>query len=187
MNNSSLLVLSIAVFFISCSSGLTKAKNDQFFGIKEYFENEIITLKENAFLISKKSTYNTKSDSIKQKSKDVNWENEWALFLELDINKPSYYNAMDYSKTRHEERYTNTKKSMPIQSVVLALENNVLKKVSIEIKTSNFISNEKINLEYIPLSSYKIEGRKKTMFSDEENYLIEAQITYELTDSLYLN
>jgi hypothetical protein len=160
-----------ALMIYACSSKPTKKK---YFDIPGYFKNEIREIKEKQSTVSKTSVYNGDTSRIEKKVIDVNWEKEFAIFLESDINKPVYYANLNEAEGGD---YWTFSKKIPIQEVDIdygraedGFPNYQVEHVDIKIIKANLISNTVIDAEYHKGYRYIIQGTQKIEYLNQENH-----------------
>lgn len=175
-NSCCILFLVLATgFLFSCEQ---KVQDKKFFDVPGYFKNEIKYIKQTFRTIIKTTIYNADSSITEFKVSDINWEKEFAIFLESDINKPIYYangnNGGAPSWHGPTDQYHATdayffnSKKLNIQSVILE-HKEAGERIAIVISKSNLISNTNIRACYEKNVSYEIWGQQKIKLSGETN------------------
>lgn len=108
------------------------------------------------------------------RASEINWEKEFAIFLECDINKPAYFANMEiiqatYDPVESSTIYKSKSKKLNIQSLKIVSFNGVTSDVSIQINKSNLISNTTIDAYYTSGVRYSIIGKQTIKQLGEKN------------------
>lgn len=158
---------------VSCN---TKPTEKKYFDIPGYFKTEIGYVKSNYNNLSKLAVYNDDTSRLELKVADVNWNKEWAIFLESDINKPIYYANMSESDFGE---YSSKSDKLSIQSVVLnygknidGIPTNEVVGVELTIVKGNLISSTHIAAGYSRNSKYTIKGKQEIRYMNVVNSFI---------------
>jgi len=162
-------------FFGSCTK---KTADKKFFDVPGYFENEIKSIKNYSSTITKLAVYNADTSYEELNVKDVNWEKEFAIFLETDINKPNYYANMTTVSENfgHRITYQATSDKLKIQKVVVEYRPDTNRMVEISIHKNNLISVTEIHAIYIPDSLYSISGEQKIKnLGDKNTFFVKGE------------
>lgn len=147
-----------------------KTKEKKFFDVPSYFKQEIEYIKTNLSSVSKTSVYNGVISTQYLSVKDINWEKEFGIFLECNINKPVYYANMEVLESpawqgpSEEEKgsvmYISKNKILSIQRVSVDSRKGIVSGINIHLEKSNLISNTFIDAWYVKDSSYTISGEQ---------------------------
>ena len=177
------LVIWIIIFLTSCGSASTEKK---FFDIPGFFTTEIDSLKRSNYIVSKTAVYNGDTSKQKIKASEMNWEKEFAIFLEADINKPAYYGNMKVSSgpgldtNYHTTIYSNGNLKNSIQQIEVGLlelsfGDTMATFVRIKVEKSNLISKTSIEACYSRGYKYWIKGKQKIKnLGDQNNFMVEG-------------
>lgn len=168
------LMLATGIFF-SCGS---KTKEKKFFDVPGYFEKEIEYIKANYSTVSKTSVYNGTTQVKEFNVSEINWNKEFGIFLECDINKPIYYANGDgrfapawhgpQDKFRTYYIYISKSKKLGIQLVNIEHKENG-ERVTVEISKSNLISITDIKASYEKNVCYQISGEQRIKGLGDKN------------------
>jgi hypothetical protein len=176
-------ILPTLVFLNACSNTATTKK---FFDIPGYFKQEVEYIKTNFSTVSKTSVYNNDSSHQDFKVTDVNWEKEFAIFMECDINRPIYYANMKELKSTVNDTNSTTityESSSPktrIQRVKIGFteKGNQPDFVSIQLEKSDLISVTSIEALYVKGSRYQVQGKQKVkQLGDENHFFVEGVLS----------
>ncbi len=171
------LALLFVVFISSCTiQEETKSKYD-FFDIKGFFEAEAKRLSQKRTLSNKIVTQNNQSEI--KKGLPVDWNDELALFIASDLNKPAWINSYKRSEddlrisylaidTNLRTRYIEIKKDQNGKAFFLKIKNI----------SRNMLYESSEELTYIPDSSYTINKNQRVRFLGNNQYQIKGTITH---------
>lgn len=180
-------LFSVICIFLLYACG-SKTGQKKFFDVPGYFKGEIDSIKTNYTTVSKTSVYNGDTNRQELKVMDVNWEKEFALFLECDINKPVYYANVQITPgmpigLSYAEEYTNKSSQGPIKFLMIRKMNvsEEVQLIKISLEKNNLISSTNISLSYNPyfLTSgenpqvdivYSIQGEQYVKSIGEKNH-----------------
>ncbi len=166
----------LLILFISSCNGKQEVKTRaSFFDVKGFFEAESKRLTANHYKADKRVSQNELSEE--KRAVSVNWEDELALFVSSDINKPAWrdsyrikedsiqvsYMAID---TNLRTRYLQIKKDKLGRPVYFRIKNITLSQL--------YESSEE--LTYIPDSIYTINKNQRVRFLGDNNYRIIGKV-----------
>jgi hypothetical protein len=178
-----IFLLATGILF-SCGS---KNSEKKFFDVPGYFRSEIKYIKANFSTVQKRSIYNGDSTRKEFKVMDMNWEKEFGLFLECDINKPIYYANMKIGNSSYDGAtiystlYTNKSEKYPIRGVKIdfckpAEGDDYPISVQINSQRSNLINATQLTAFYKKGERYFIEGTQRIkQLGDENHFFIEGK------------
>jgi hypothetical protein len=163
------------VFFSSCTIQEETKTNYNFFDVKGFFEAEAQRLTNLKSLSNKKVTQNNQSEIKKELS--VDWNDELALFIASDINKPAWSNSYRYSEENLSISYFAIDTNLRTRYLEIRKDKNG-RAVFFKIKniTRNMLYESSEELTYIPDSAYSIFKNQSVRFLGNNNYQIEAII-----------
>lgn len=159
------------VLLFSCGN---KTEEKKFFDIPTFFRSEIANIKTGNFMVTKAYSYNNQGAKMDVRASQINWEKEFAIFLECDINKPAYFANMEildagYDSVERSTIYRSKSKKLNIQSVKVVSFNGVTTDISIRINKANLISNTTIDAYYTSGVRYSIIGTQTIKQLGEKN------------------
>jgi hypothetical protein len=175
-----LLVICIC-FFPSCES---PKESKKFFDIPSYFKEEIHLIKANFTEVNKTYVYNGDTSRKELKVVDIDWEKEFAFFLEADINKPAYYANMKqipypshaFNDSITKTAYGTESKKLNIQFVEVVSHNEKVLSILIRMSKSNLISNTSLEVFYEKDKKYTIVGVQQiNNLGDMNTFFIEGK------------
>lgn len=152
-------------FLFSCEQ---KVQDKKFFDVPGYFKKEIKYIKQTFRAVTKTTIYNADSSITEFKVSDINWEKEFAIFLESDINKPIYYANLKtvpqpaLDTNYHHLKYINIYPKANLQEVYIGFRElssgDQAEFIMIKIKKLNLINVTNIVATYSKNNFYCIEG-----------------------------
>ncbi len=166
-----LYIVCVVSVMLSCEN---KNKDLKFFDIPAFFKQEIEIIKTSNYVVTKSYSYNGEGSKMDMKASDINWEKEFAIFLECDINKPAYFANMEilhapYDSIESSVVYLSRSKKLNIQSVKIESIHGETSTISIKINKSNLISTTSIDAYYYKGTSYSIYGIQTIKKLGEKN------------------
>lgn len=157
------LLLACSGFFLACSGtgGTGNAAKEPstnlqpYFSLEEYFNLEIDRLESDSSEIFKTVEINGSTES--QSVRITNWKNEFAPFIEADINKSAWANSYSIDSTSGSMTYRSKEPDLKTQLIQLQLaDNGSIKSITVENQVQNWIYTAREKLYYIPDSCYQI-------------------------------
>lgn len=143
---------------------------NNYFDLKKYFTEEASRISKNYPQIKKSVSRNgeteTKIVSIQ------NWPAELALFIESDINKPSWQRSYRKEVSGNFKIYTALDKSLRTRKIVIKQEKKQVIWILIENYTRNELYSTIEKLSYFPGSHYEIRKNQSIRLLGRNQYLI---------------
>lgn len=167
-----LIFLIFTLTFVACNQREeSKANTDLlYFDVKGYFNREAIRLNKINPLIRKEVSIN---NSIERKTAKVgDWEKEFSIFTNADINKTSWKGSFKIQKSPQFESYISNNKRIPVKKVFVFKTNNELKKIEVIIYNKNILYTSGDTLIYYPDSLYQIKKHQKIKLLKAKSYII---------------
>jgi hypothetical protein len=175
------------VLLLGCQSGTTEETDEKYYyDLKGFIEKQIIYLEDKKPKVEKMALLNGREEAVKTEA--IDWRKELELFLQADINKPSY--RQSYQVTRRdstEYEYTlkpNTK--LPVQYLKIITDTSVNQPIYVKalLLSENKIYKSEKNIELFcsrrdnlwELSSFSVKGYQKLMFIDKKSFQITSKI-----------
>ncbi len=167
-----LMYFIFAFGLISCNQEKESKANTEllYFDIKGYFQKESIRLKKTNPLILKEVDI----DGVKETKKlNINdWEKEFSIFANADINKASWKGSFKIQKLNDGLIYTSSSKKIPVKSVQIDSFENKVKKIEIIISNKNILYTSGDTLLYYPDSLYLVKKHQKIKLLKEKKYQV---------------
>jgi hypothetical protein len=176
-----------SLIFVSCDERKADEKHEKaYYDLRSFVENQIVYLKEKKPLVTKKAKLDGEEQTIQ--STEIDWEKELGLFLQADINKPSY--AQSYNVTRQDsatfEYRLKDNADLPVRYLKIVTDTLVKSPVLVKaiIKTENRIYQSEKSIELscsfkdnLPqISTYSVTGYQKLIFMEQKHFTISSKI-----------
>ncbi|RYD73514.1 MAG: hypothetical protein EOP55_16900 [Sphingobacteriales bacterium] len=146
-----------------------------YFDIKGFFAKESLRLKKTSPLVNKEVLINGIAETKQIRIAD--WEKEFTIFTNADINKASWKGSFKSVKNSQFEHYTSNNKKIPVKDVLIEkADDKRVKKVVIIISTKNILYTSGDTLFYYPDSLYKIVKHQKIRLLSPKDYQITGKI-----------
>lgn len=155
----------------SCSEPEKKSVIMPYIDIKGFFESEVSRLTQNKTRVNKLVEQNGSSE-IKN-NLTVDWKNELSLFMASDINKPSWRDAYQITKSEKSLLYAAIDTNLRTRTVEIKQNSNG-KPIYLRIEniTRNNLYESLEELIYITDSTYTINKIQKVRFLGKNSYKI---------------
>lgn len=167
---------------ISCSAPDSNTKGDTYYDWEGFLQGAIHDLKTRPKMVQKSIFLGDKQEEKVIKS--MNWEKEWAVFLEADLNKPAY--QLSYDNLSEDGLIWYSAKigeKVPVKAFKMHLD-AIGRPLQVEIivSQSNFLfeSSKKLNMNIIDghVETYSIEGNQKIRFLEPTTYRLMGVILF---------
>ncbi|WP_231491544.1 hypothetical protein [Pedobacter sp. Leaf170] len=170
--NKKLIFFVFALGLLSCNQEKQiKANTDLlYFDIKGYFKKESLRLQQLNPNILKEVNINGSAETKKLTIKD--WEKEFSIFANADINKASWRGSFKVQKNDEEVTYTSSNKRIPIKKVAVKYFGDEVKKVEIIISNKNILYTSGDSLIYYPDSLFVIKKHQKIKLLKAKKYQV---------------
>lgn len=165
------LFILLLVFISSCSNREEVDTKTAFFDMKGFFEAEAKRLTSKKSTVNKSVRQNDQSE-VKQKL-SVDWDDELALFIASDINKPAWKDSYKISGDSIHFSYVAIDTNMRTRSVEIKKDKQgrpVFFKIKNITRSKLYESSEE--LIYIPDSIYKINKNQSVKFLGKNSYQV---------------
>ncbi len=184
---SSFIFLS-TIFLVSACQNDVDDKNEvkTYYDLKGFIENQIVYLNDKKPMVNK--TAGLGGQHVTNHLKDIDWKKELELFVQADLNKPSYrqsYNIDRKDSSTYEYRI-KPNVELPVRYLKIVVDSAVHQPVYVKalFQSANKIykSEKTIELTRIQtdnvweLSSYEVHGYQKLIFMDRKDFDIVAKI-----------
>ena len=167
----------IAITLIGCTQKETQISNEEyFFSLKNYFEKEAKRLSSKQALVLKEVKRNADSELKEIQIED--WEKEFGLFIESDINKLSWKDS--YQVISHQTGlgkldtliYESKDPELRTREIMIIKENNEIREVVIKNQVKNYLYSSIEELKYYPDSLYEINKTQNVVLLGSNTYYI---------------
>jgi hypothetical protein len=173
-------ILIAIVLFASCNQKeQTKSKVKTYFDLEGYFKNEAIRLSKKNRPILKTVSINGKSEQKQISIK--NWEKEFGVFIDADINKGSWKGLFEESEASspsisdsdvftHVTYYQANDDKIPVKNLQIMESNGKIISIKIFIHHENDLYTSTDSLSYFPDNFYEIKKLQKIKLMDDKKY-----------------
>lgn len=173
---------------ISCTSDEEAGKDDVklYYDLKGFINNQIIYLNDKKPEMMKTAALGTRKDVLK--SRNVDWKKELELFVQADLNKPSYRQSYEVVRadSSHYEYRLKANADLPVKYLKITIDTTLKQPVYVEAllvaKNKIYSSEKKISLQSVrkdhllQIGSYSIEGYQKLVLMDIKPFAISGKI-----------
>jgi len=159
---------------ISCSAPESNGKESTYYQWEVFLNGAIKELNENPKMVHKTIFLDGKKEE--KVFRTMNWEKEWAVFLESDLNKPAYRLSYDnLSEDRLIWYSAKIGEKVPIKTFKMHLDAiGQPLQVEIMISQSNYLyeTSKMLNMNIIDghVETYSIDGYQKIRFLSPTTY-----------------
>lgn len=167
----------ILFLFSSCSQVENTESTDLiYFDIKGYFLNEATKLTSRKSAVLKEVNKNEQKERKTILIKD--WEKEFDLFIESDINKPSWTSSYNVESNGDTTLYQALVPELRTRMIQVIKDGSKIKSISIKNESLNRLYKSYESLSYFPDSIYVIEKEQQVRFLGENKYRVTGVFTY---------
>ncbi|WP_229206854.1 hypothetical protein [Dyadobacter crusticola] len=158
----------------------------RYFDLKGFVENQIVYLNEKKPEAMKSAKLDGELQTVK--SRDIDWKKELELFIQADINKPSYaqsYNVVRKDSSTYEYRLRENA-DLPVRYLKIVTDSTIQSPVKVlaVLQSHNRIyeSEKQIELTCIEkdnlwqVSAYSVKGYQKLIFMEPKHFEISSRI-----------
>jgi len=189
MNYRFLTIVSAIFLFslVSCREEETRDDAPKaYYDLKGFVENQIVYLNEKKPEVSKTAVLGTKREV--SQTREMDWKKELELFIQADINKPSYRQSYEVigNGPLHYEYRLKPGNDLPVVYLKIDTDSVLKQPLHVEalIRTKNKIYNseKKVVLNtrkhngLLEVSSYEVNGYQKLIFVEKKEFGIRGQI-----------
>ncbi len=148
-----------------------------FFDLKGYMSEQVEGLKASKPRVKKRVSINGKSEE--QLSDDINFEEELAIFINSDINKPAWSDK--YSKDSsfsggqlQNIRYLAKEENLKTQMMQVSFSGSAVSKIELKNRASAAIVTAEETMTYTPGKGYSIIYKEMPVLAEAKNFTVEA-------------
>lgn len=170
----SIFLFLLTLSSISCTSENKKAEVHEiyYFDLKSYFTKEAQKYSEQNIIITKSIAHN---QSVENKDLKIsNWLEEFALFIDSDINKKAWKDSYTKDSLTNKLIFKAKEEELKTQLIEIEFKLNKPSKIKIINKSHNYLYKTDEVLEYIPDSLYIINKDQKVTVLGTNNYTIKG-------------
>jgi len=173
MRKSQVYNLCLIFFLFSSCSEIEKKEKPitlTYFDIKGFFKSEASRLSQKEALVIKEISKNGEKESKQLAIK--NWDKEFDLFTESDINKPSWIASYEVRTVGDTTTYKALTEDLRTREINLIKSENKVKSITIKNKAINKLYESNEYLSYYPDSIYEIIKDQHVKIIGNNNYKI---------------
>ena len=167
-----LCILVFVAALFSCTQQKEAEANTEllYFDIQGYFAKEGLRMQKlNPTFVK---TVNVNGNIESKKIKIADWEKEFTIFTNADINKNSWKGSFQVNKQNGEEVYTSDSKKIPVKKLTVLRKDSTVRMIQIVINNKNILFQSNDTLTYYPDSLYAIKKKQKIRILNEKNYQV---------------
>ncbi|SEJ28943.1 hypothetical protein SAMN05216327_10862 [Dyadobacter sp. SG02] len=157
-----------------------------YYDLKGFIENQIVYLNEKKPEVNKTAILGSKREV--SKTREVDWKKELELFVQADINKPSYRQSYEVVQNGplHYEYRLKPGNDLPV--VYLKIDTDSVLKQPLRVEALLRASNKVYNSEkkivlntsrhdnLLGVNAYEVNGYQKLIFVEKKQFSIRGQI-----------
>lgn len=171
------LCLFFAISLSSCSQKESELSDEAyFFSLKNYFEKEAERLTNQHTLVLKEVKRNAEFEEKEIEIQD--WQKEFGLFIESDINKLSWKDS--YQESVHQNTsgqqdtliYRSMDPKLRTQEIKIIKDNKQIREIIIKNSIKNYLYSSVEELKYYPDSLYEINKKQDVIILGSNDYHI---------------
>ena len=161
---------------LGCGSAERSVQKNTYFAWSAFLMQQI-----NGYAQSNQKVHKTVVLEGKKEDKivaNLDWEKEFALYLDADLNKPAYEKSYDNHSEPGFYWYSLKKgENLPVKKIIIHLDGDEFPtKVEIEISQKNFLFETRkklfMNFSEGRIQTYYIEGMQQFFLAEPTNYKI---------------
>ncbi|MBE7175135.1 MAG: hypothetical protein INR69_01950 [Mucilaginibacter polytrichastri] len=157
-----------------CKNPETKNAHPLYFDLAGYFKAEAKRLGDKHQEVKKSVDQNGQVQA--RKVKNLDWEVEFELFSQSDINKPSWRGYYNVTNSGAFLIYTAKNPDLRTRRILIKKEQNRVRYILISNAVKNALYNSVERLTYYPDSLYRIEKKQQVRIIGRNSYRIEGHI-----------
>jgi hypothetical protein len=180
-------VVALFCSLVSCRQEETRDDGPKtYYDLKGFIENQIVYLNEKKPEVSKTAILGSKREV--SKTREVDWKKELELFVQADINKPSYRQSYEIVQNGpvHYEYRLKPGNDLPVSYLKIDTDSILKQPLHVEalIRASNKVyhSEKKVVLSaarrdnLLEVNSYDVTGYQKLIFVEKKVFSIRGEI-----------
>ncbi|WP_256009505.1 hypothetical protein [Desertivirga xinjiangensis] len=169
------LLLTSLYLLTACSNEQKASDAGIYFDIRGFFKSEAVRLTQQNSYLYKTVSHNGKSET--QQLIIADWPNEFALFSESDLNKPSWKNSYNIAeKSKFLIEYSAKEDKLRTRKICISKSaSGEIDHIYILNENSNFLYSSEEELNYYPDSLYQIIKHQKVSLLGANTYIISGK------------
>ena len=158
----------------ACSDNQRASDVNKYFDIRSFFESEADRLTQLNSSLSKTVSHNGKTEN--QQLMIGDWPNEFTLFSESDLNKPSWKNSYSVAESKFLVEYLAKEDKLRTKKIrITKSASGKISHIYILNKSSNFLYSSEEELNYYPDSLYQIIKHQNVQLLGANTYIISGK------------
>jgi hypothetical protein len=165
-------ILLISFLLLGCTPSTKKdeVRTIYYFDLKSYFQNLADSLNKTNQFIEKTVAKNEVKEEKNIKITD--WKNEFALFIDADINKSAWKDSYTKDSTASSINYTAKNEDLKTRSISIFMDNGKPKQIVIKTRVDNLLYHGEETLIYNDGAFYEIKKHQKVILLGLNDYRI---------------
>lgn len=162
--------------FVACKPSVEESAKPVFYPWEKYLTAQIDSLAKHPEAVHKTILLDGKKEE--KRLKEMDWKQEWAMFLHADLNKPAAATSYDNLSEDGFVWYSlKANESLPVKKLYIQLDAlDRPAKVEIEIEEKNFIfeTHKKLHMNFTDgrVQTYSIEGSQQMRWMSPTHYAL---------------
>ena len=160
--------------FVACKPSVEESAKPVFYPWEKYLTAQIDSLAKHPEAVHKTILLDGKKEE--KRLKEMDWKQEWAMFLHADLNKPAAATSYDNLSEDGFVWYSlKANESLPVKKLYIQLDAlDRPAKVEIEIDEKNFLfeTHKKLHMNFADgrVQTYSIEGSQQMRWMSPTHY-----------------
>ncbi len=145
-----------------------------YFSLADYFGQEAMRLQElNPDIIK---TVAKNGEGERKEIRGLDWQKEFALFIDADINKPAWQNSYRVDSTESSLTYKSIDPKLRTAEITVEkYGDGAVKHIHIVNSVSNMLYQTEETLDYYPDSLYRIDKQQQVQVIGESRYTVTGE------------
>jgi hypothetical protein len=162
--------------FVACKPSVEESAKPVFYPWEKYLTAQIDSLAKHPEAVHKTILLDGKKEE--KRLKEMDWKQEWAMFLHADLNKPAAATSYDNLSEDGFVWYSlKANESLPVKKLYIQLDAlDRPAKVEIEIEEKNFLfeTHKKLHMNFADgrVQTYSIEGSQQMRWMSPTHYAL---------------
>jgi hypothetical protein len=168
---------------LSCQNQERQTVANKYFDVKGFVNTQMADFEARKPTVTKRITMDDSVDVLTTNA--IDWKSEFELFLQADINKPSYQASYEISRpdSNTYNYYLKSTEKLLVKNLMIVLDSLSKKPIFIKVlvKDVNKLYNSEKNLTMIcdskgVVQSYEVSGFQHLTMSDLKKYSVSGKI-----------
>ncbi|MGB4775066.1 MAG: hypothetical protein WBP45_07840 [Daejeonella sp.] len=165
-----IVISALLVTLVSCNNPVERSSK-KYIDLKSFFEQEISRLTKSKTIVLKTVSRNEIQQT--KKTDNINWKNELNLFIESDINKPSWSASYKITENAKQITYIAIDNNLRTRKInIQKNEDGQIRNLEIQNRTNNSLYQSVENLHYDTKEGYLIDKSQHVLLIGTNQYKI---------------